>query len=178
MAEADQSSIGEDVRKQGTRILDLEKALEYYTEHVVQLEKQISKCMQNESNTAPSLVRLESNYASLHNYTKSLEDYCLVLDIGSHKKYLLLTGIPETEEENRSKNKVAAGDLTGTDNPEIINENEDDGSLNPTHELVLSSLSNIQDTILYDDIDVACRIGRKKGSTPRPILIKFVRESC
>lgn len=31
--------------------------------------------------------------------------------------------------------------------------------------------------MLFDDIDVAYRIGRKKGNTPRPILIKFGKES-
>lgn len=162
------------MRKLGTRTSDIEKALEFCTKHVAQLEKQIYKCIKNECNTATALVRLEANYASLHNYTKSLEDYCLELDIGLRKKHLLITGIPETESENRERNRVTTSDSTGTDIPE--NETEG-GFLNPTHELALATLSNIHDTILFDDIDVAYRIGRKKGSSPRPILIKFAKES-
>lgn len=128
MANADQP--GEDYdRQMGTRILDLEKALGYHTEHVVNLEKQITKCIQNERNTASALTRLESNYVSLHNYTKSLEDYCLELDLGTQKKHLLLTGIPETEAESREKISPISGENTGSgaDNSESRNENGEVG---------------------------------------------------
>lgn len=136
MASAEHQFVGEDLaRKLSSRISDLEKNIEYYTGHVTLLEKQISKCIQNERSTVTALVRLESNYVSLCNYSNSLEDYCLELDIGSRKKHLMLTGIPETEEESRGVNRATAG----------VNENEDenendppdketgDGSVNPTH---------------------------------------------
>lgn len=174
MANVDSQPIGEEfARKLSTRVSELEKNIEYYTGHVTLLEKQISRCIQNEKNTATALVRLESNYTSLCNYTKSLEDYCLELDLGSRKKHLLLTGIPETEEEDRGAARAASND---NENDPPDNEGEG-GSPNPTHELVLTTLSNIHDTILFDDIDVTYRIGRKKGPNPRPILVKFVRES-
>lgn len=164
MATIEQPFLGEDfARKLSSRISDLEKALEYYTGHVMQLEKHISKCIHNKRGTASALVKLESEHASLCNYTKSLENYCLELDVGLHKKHLLLTEIPQTEEENRGANWASTGENANNENS---GNEAGDGSLHPTYELVLATLSNLQDTILFDDVDIAYRIGRMKGTTP------------
>lgn len=178
MASVEHQFVGEDVaRKLSMRISELEKNVEYYNGHVSRLEKQISKCIQNERNTATALVRLESNYVALCNYSKSQEDYCLELDVGSRKNIYC------SQVSQRSRRKI--GGATRAANNGSVNENENDpsenetgdGSANVTHELVLSTLSSIHDTIIFDDIDLAYRIGRKKANNPRPILVKFARES-
>lgn len=48
---------------------------------------------------------------------------------------------------------------------------------NSTHEVALDILANIHDTLVYEDIDLAYRIGKKKSDSPRPILVKFPREA-
>lgn len=51
----------------------------------------------------------------------------------------------------------------------------EDNNFSPTHAAVFNVIQTIFDTFIYDDIDVAYRVGRK-GSGPRPILVKFVKE--
>lgn len=52
----------------------------------------------------------------------------------------------------------------------------EDSNFNPTLSIVYDTLHVIHDTLILEDLDVAYRVG-KKGSTARPILVKFAKES-
>lgn len=88
------------IRKLARRVSDLEQSLQFQNSHVKQLETQMAKCLETEKHTATALARLEYDHSLLSNYTKSLEEYCLEIDLGLRKKHLILTGIPESPEEN------------------------------------------------------------------------------
>lgn len=139
----------------------------------------MAKCLETEKCTAAALARLEYDHTLLTNYAKSLEEYCLEIHLGLRKKHLILTGIPESPEEIANTYPKSRSAEAKTDNPEnAINENADELiQSNGTHEVALDTLVNIHDTLVYEDIDIAYRIGKKKSDMPRPILIKFSRES-
>lgn len=139
-----------------------------------QLQTQMTKCLATEKRTASILSKLEHDHFVLSNYTRSLEEYCLEIDVGQRKKHLILTGIPETNEE---MDKRPTPDPDNPDTPAKTDEADKQLVSNHTREVVLETLSIIHDTLTHDDIDIAYRIGRKKGDAPRPILIKFVKES-
>lgn len=135
------------------------KAIEELNAHIKKLEAQVNICLNNDRVTAAVLARLEAGQKRLLNYTKTLDDYCLEVDMSVRKKHLILTGIPEEASEQTS----AADDSEG------------EPDLYATHRVALKVLASIHDVLIVDDIDCAYRIGRK-GTKPRPILVKFCRE--
>lgn len=165
------------MRKLAARVSELEETTSFQGSHIAQLQSQISKCLATEKNTATVLTKLEHEYFVLTNYTKSLEEYCLEIDVGLRKKHLILTGIPESDEELNAHRKSRPD--SDPDNPEHLDNEEADEQIvsNHTHEVAFERLSVIHDTLAHGDIDLAYRIGRKKGETPRPILIKFTKEA-
>lgn len=160
------------MRKLADRVAEHEQASNFQASHIEQLQTQISRCLTTEKNTALILAKLEYEHSVLTNYTRSLEEYCLEIDVGQRKKHLILTGIPETNEEfdRRPGSNSNPDDLENADADEQLVSNY-------THEVVLETLSIIHDTLTHEDIDLAYRIGRKKGDAPRPILIKFAKEA-
>lgn len=152
-----------------SEITELKKSLSYLHDHVRAQDKKLSQCLKNEKDTSSLILKLQRDHSDLVKYTYFLEEYCLDLDTKSRKKHLVLTGIAETPEENKPKRVPFSGEE---------NENEmetDESAYNPTIGVALTVLQSIHETLIYDDIDVAYRVGRK-GLGPRPILIKFVKE--
>lgn len=147
---------------------EMKKSLNYLNEQVKIQGKQIAQCLKNEKDTAALLLKLQRDHSELVNYTGFLEEYCLDLDTKSRKKHLILTGIPEYQSENKTGR--------GPETDEEGNEMEvEESNYNPTSGVALGVLQSIHETLSYEDIDVAYRVG-KKGLGPRPILIKFARE--
>lgn len=107
-----------------------------------------------------TVSKLEQGQQRLLDYTRTLEDYCLELDVSVHKRHLILTGIPEDP----------------TEEPINVDELDNENNANATHKIALGTLLSIHDTLVYEDIDCAYRIG-KKSAKARPILIKFCKES-
>lgn len=142
------------------RIADLEQSVEYLSSHIKQLETQIQTCVKNDKRTCESIFKLELGQRRLFHYTRTLEDYCLELDVTLRKKHLIITGIAEDPSENTPNEQ----------NVDVEN------NLLATQNVVFKSLSAIHDTLNFDEIDCAYRIG-KKGPKARPILIKFCKES-
>lgn len=125
-----------------------------------------------------ALARLEYDHSLLSNYTKSLEEYCLEIDLGQRKKHLILTGIPKSPDEYANNLPRPRSDPENLDNPEGVNEEADKLiQSNGTLEVALEMLTSIHDTLVYEDIELAYGIDKKKSDLPRPILIKFTRES-
>lgn len=151
-----------------SKVSELEKSLNYLHEHVKSQDKHISQCLQNEKETAALLLKLQRDHSDLVKYTGTLEEYCLELDIKCRKKHLILTGI----EESQAECKLAKGQSLTEDGTEMETE---DANFKPTHAVAFSTLQTIFETLVYDDLDVAYRIG-KKGPSPRPIVVKFVKE--
>lgn len=142
------------------KIPEMASAIDSLKTQIKNLESQITICWNNDKVTESVLARLEAGQKRLLNYTRTLEEYCLELDVTIRKKHLILTGIPEDISEQNSV----------TDNSE--------GETDPyaTHRVALKTLVSIHDILNFDDIDCAYRLGRK-GTKPRPILVKFCRES-
>lgn len=150
------------------RVGDLERSLSYLHDHVKSQDKHISKCIKNEKETAALLLKLQRDHSDLVKYMGVLEEYCLELDVKSRKRHLILTGIEETEaEKNHGKNHAPEDNGAEMET--------DESNFDPTHTLAFSTLQTICESIAYQDIDVAYRLG-KCGPSPRPILIKSVRE--
>lgn len=152
-----------------TKVCDIEKSFDSLREQVKRQDKQIAQCLKNERDTAAALLKLQKDYNELSKYTSSLEEYCLDLDANIRKKHLILTGIEETSAETTS-GKDRAADEQGAEM-----ETEDSG-YNPTLSVAFDILHAIYDTLLIEDLDLAYRLG-KKGPNPRPILVKFAKES-
>lgn len=168
------------IRKLARRVSELEQSLQFQSAQVKQLETQMLKWIDTEKRTASALARLKFEHSSLNNYAKSLEEYCLEIDMGLRKKHLILTGIPESPEENTNFPTRPKPSNSDPDNPENLNDDVDADELNQangTHEIALDTLANIHDTLVFEDIDLAYRIGKKKTDSLHPILIKFARES-
>lgn len=144
------------------KLSEMGNAIDLLNQHIKKLESQVNTCLNNDKITASILARLEAGQKRLLNYTRTLEDYCLELDVTIKKKHIILTGVPEDVSEQKSL----------TDN------SEGEGEIDQfaTHRVALKTLVSIHDTLTFDDIDCAYRIGRK-GNKPRPILAKFCRES-
>lgn len=138
---------------------DTANAIEALNAHVKKLEEQVNICLNNDRVTAAVLARLEAGQKRLLNYTRTLEDYCLELDMSVRKKHLILTGIPEDASE-----QISAADGSEVELDQYA-----------THRVTLKVLTSINDVLILDDIDCAYRIGRK-GVKARPILVKFCRE--
>lgn len=138
----------------------MESSIEYLHNHIRHLETQVATCVKNDKITAAILSRLETGQKRLLNYTRTLEDYCLELDVLLRKKHLIVSGIPEdpTEIKSTTENLEAEFDQLAT------------------HRVVLKTLVQIHDILTFDDIDCAYRIGRR-GTNAQPILVKFCRES-
>lgn len=152
-----------------TKVLGIEKLLDSLREQVKRQDKQIAQCIKNERDSAAALFQLKKDYFELSKYTTSLEDYCLDLDVNIRKRHLILTGIEETPaESNRGNNKAV--DEQGAEME------TEDSSYNPTLNVAFDTLHAIHDTLLIEDLDVAYRLG-KRGPNPRPILVKFAKES-
>lgn len=83
------------------------------------------------------------------------------------KKHIILTNIDESPAER------GEGNTESDENNEMDME---ESTFDPTQGVAFSALQTIHETLLYEDIDVAYRIG-KKGPSPHPILIKFAREN-
>lgn len=152
-----------------SKVCGIEKSIESLRDHVKKQDKQITLCLQNERDTAAALLNLQKDYNDLLKYASSLEEYCLDLDVNLRKKHLILTGIDETPAESNFGRTRAVDD----DGNEMETE---DSNFNPTLSLVFDMLHAIHDTLLIEDLDVAYRLGRK-GPNPRPILVKFAKES-
>lgn len=116
-----------------------------------------------------TLSNLQNSHNSLGHYTEVLEALCLELDTNSRRKHLILTGIPE------SKSEKSVGNENNDENSTVETPMEE-STFDPCHAVAFETLSSIMDTLTQEDIDVAYRMGRK-GTQPRPILIKFARES-
>lgn len=152
-----------------TKVCGLEKSLNSLRDHVKSQDKQIAQCLQSERETAAALIKLQRDYNELSKYTLSLEEYCLDLDVNIRKRHLILTGIEESPAETNT------GRSRETDDEG--NEMEvEDSNFNPTLSVAFDTLHSIHDTLLIEDLDVAYRLG-KKGPSPRPILVKFSKES-
>lgn len=140
------------------RVTELEKSYTFFNTHIRQLEMLLSQNLKSSKDNAKALFKIESSYNHLEKYVHSLEDYCLELDMGLRRKHLILTGVTETEKEKNGP--------------------DENNTQCPTHEVAFETLSNLVDTLLFNDIDVAYRIGRTPvGDKPRPLLVKFCRES-
>lgn len=151
-----------------SEVMDMKKSLNILNEQVRMQSKQISQCIKNEKETAGMLLKLQRDHSDLVKYTSFLEEYCLDLDTKSRKKHLILTGIAETQAENKPGKGPT---IDGEENEMEVEES----NYNPTNGVALSVLQSIHETLTYEDIDVAYRVG-KRGLGPRPILIKFARE--
>lgn len=81
------------------RVVKLEKSYTFFNSHIRQLESLLSQCLKTSKDNAKALSKIESAHAKLEKYTHSLEEYCLELDAGTHKKHLILTGVAETDKE-------------------------------------------------------------------------------
>lgn len=149
-------------------VSEIKQSLNQLREHSRLQDKQIAQCLKNERETAALLLKLQRDHSDLVKYTGSLEEYCLELDTKSRKKHLILTGVTETPAESKSGRGVSSE----TDDNEMETE---ENNFSPTHAAAFSVIQTILDTMVYDDIDVVYRVGRK-GSGPRPILVKFVKE--
>lgn len=149
------------------KVSDLEKSLSRLHDHVRSQDKHISQCLKNERETASLLLKLQRDHSDLVKYASSLEEYCLELDVKSRKKHIILTNIEESPAER------GEGDIEGAENNEMETE---ESNFDPTHAVAYSTLQTIFETLVYEDIDIAYRIG-KKGPSPRPILIKFSKEN-
>lgn len=110
--------------------------------------------------TQSTVSKLEQGQQRLLNYTRTLEDCCLALDVSIRKRHLILTGITEDP----------------TEEPGSAEELDNENNANATHKIALNTLLAIHDTLVYDDIGCAYRMG-KKSAKARPILIKFCKES-
>lgn len=144
-----------------SRFSDLEQSVEHLSSYIKQLDTQLSNCVNSNKQMAQAISRLEVGQRCLLNYTRMLEDYCLELDVSMHKKTFNVTGIPEEANEY----------ISNTENPD-----SESGSI-ATQNVIFNKLSQIHDTLTFDDIDCAICIGRK-GTKPCPVLIKFCKESC
>lgn len=153
------------------RFANYENTLEYLSSHVKQLDGQLAECINFSKQTAAALHRLQREHFSLAYYTEKLEKYCLELDSNSRKRHLIITGVTEEISEAGSGKAPVEG-AEG----ENSNEYQEDSSYNACHEVIFKFLSNILDTLNYEDIDIAFRVG-KRGPSPRPILVKFAKES-
>lgn len=141
------------------RIADLEQSVDFLSSHIKQLQSQMQSCLTNEKRTHESISRLELGQRRLIHYTRTLEDYCLELDVSLRKKHLIVTGVPEDPSENPTEQNLES----------------EDNSL-ATQNVAFKWLMVIHDTLTFDEIDCAYRIGRK-GTNSRSILIKFCKES-
>lgn len=133
---------------------DVNKLLHYHGEMFGLLKGQVSSVHNDQQSLAAKLSQLERRYDQLCSYTRYLEDYCLELDVNSRKSHVILTGVNENADESSNENM----------NPHV------------THDIALEALTTICDTVTSDDLEATYRIG-KPGRKPRPILIKFRRES-
>lgn len=150
------------------RVCGLENSVDTLRDLVKSQAKQIEKCIKNERDTATALLKLQRDYNDLFKYANSLEEYCLDLDVNLRKRHLVLTGIEETAGEVTGRTRVV---------DEEGNEMEtEDSNFNPTLSIVFDTLHAIHDTLILEDLDVVYRLG-KKGPNPRPILVKFAKES-
>lgn len=164
------SSLPHDI---AVRFTNYEKALGSLNSHVKQLDTRLAECVNFSKQTAASLHKLQREHASLAYYTEKLEAYCLELDSNSRKKHLIITGV--TEENCESETGKPNPEEGSTDNLNT-NEYQEDSSFDACHGVTFKFLSNIVDMLTYEDIDIAFRVGRR-GATPRPILVKFTKES-
>lgn len=140
------------------RVIELEKSYTFFNTHFRQLESLLSQSLKTGKDNAKALLKIESAYSRLEKYVHSLEEYCLELDMGSRRKHLILTGVTETENEKKRP--------------------DENNQQCPSHEAAFAILSDLVDTLLFNDIDVAYRIGRTPLSDkPRPLLVKFCKES-
>lgn len=80
--------------------------------------------------------------------------------VNSRKKHLILAGVPDKTQVDADGNEMEVAE----------------SNFNPTHAAAFSTLQTIHDTLVYEDIDLAYRVGRK-GPSPRPITVKFIREN-
>lgn len=150
------------------KLAGMQLSIEQLQSYVREQDKQIAQCIKHDKSTATLLVKLQRDYCDLSKYTESLEEYCLELDVNIRKRHIILTGVPETVAENRSNKPQLDSDGNEMDVEET--------NFNPTHAAAFSMLQSIHETLVYDDIDLAYRVG-KKGPSPRPIIVKFIRES-
>lgn len=133
---------------------DVNTALQNQSETMNDLKAQISSLQGNQNVLYSKFSLLERRYNELRSYTCYLEDYCLELDVNSRKSHVILTGVQEEDSESSAENKYSQ----------------------VTFDKAVDLLSNICDTVTSADLEAVYRIG-KPGRSPRPILIKFVRES-
>lgn len=133
---------------------DVNELLQHHAEMFGHLKGQVSSIYDHQQNLASKFSQLERRYEELCSYTQYLENYCLELDVNARKSHVILTGVQENENEVSSDNK----------NPQA------------THDIAIETLTTICDTVTSDDLEATYRIG-KPGRKPRPILIKFRRES-
>lgn len=138
------------------KVSDLEKSLNRLHEHVRSQDKHIAQCLKNEKETAALLLKLQRDHSDLVKYASSLEEYCLELDVKSRKKHIILTNIEESPAERGEGN---------TETGENNDMETEEANFDPTHGVAFSALQTIYETLVYDDIDVAYRIG-KKGPSP------------
>lgn len=156
-----------------SRFTNYENALENLSTHVKKLDSQLAECISYSKQTAASLHKLQREHTSLACYTEKLETYCLEVDSNSRKKHLVITGVLEENCETAAgKPSLEEG---SNENPNH-NEYQEESSFDASHGVAFKFLSNILDTLTYEDIDIAFRVGRR-GTTPRPMLVKFTKES-
>lgn len=129
-------------------------ALQCQGEMVSDLKSQVTSVQGNQNDLFTKFSQLERRYNELYSYTRYLEDYCLEIDVNSRKSHVILTGVNEDETESTNENNFS---------PVAFNK-------------AVDLLSSICDTVTPADLEAVYRIG-KQGKNPRPILIKFVRES-
>lgn len=149
-----------------------DNSLEFLSEHVRQLDSKLTDCSEYQRQTAAALHKLQREHSQLVYYTETLEAYCLELDSNSRRKHILLSGIAEETGERKVPFEGGETDENAMDD----DRDYEDNSYNPSHDVAYKILSNLTETLNYEDIDTAFRVGRK-GNTPRPILVKFTRES-
>lgn len=135
------------------RISDLESLVEYLHSHIKQLESQLNQCVTSGRQTQSTVSKLEYGQQRLLNYTRTLEDYCLELDVSIRKRHMILTGIPEDPSEE----------------PTSVEELDNENNSSATHKIALNTLLAIHDTLIFEDIDCAYHIG-KKGTSPDQFL--------
>lgn len=102
------------------KISEMGNAIDLLNQQVKKLELQVNTCMNNDKIAASILARGEAGQKRcLLNYTRTLEDYCLELDVSMRKKHIILTGVAEDVSEQKSVTENTEGEGE-TDNLQLI----------------------------------------------------------
>lgn len=81
-------------------IEDLKESLETAHGNNVETQKQLSGFIREIKIANDRLANLETEFASLRSYVNDLESYCVSIDTIMRKHHILVTNLPETQNES------------------------------------------------------------------------------